>query len=231
MTSIIENRPENDVICGNLACSHSHDGTANADSSNKGRHSSSYSLRSETSEALRAFLLYWKRGHNKACKDLAAAFQDRLFDALTPAKLKIKEARATVEDVAPAEGFKAAPRLSAVQTTAIKASAPSDDTPDWRGTCAICLDLLPVELERRTFYDCCCKWFCNDCSDKCRQHDKRCPLCRTPACDSEAEMMRRLQKHVDKGNAEAQFRLGDKYCDGANGLKQSFMSALRRKGM
>ncbi|KAJ1445334.1 hypothetical protein M885DRAFT_402844, partial [Pelagophyceae sp. CCMP2097] len=44
----------------------------------------------------------WKRGHNKACKQLAAEFQDHLLDTLMPEKLKIKEEPPIVEDVAPA---------------------------------------------------------------------------------------------------------------------------------
>eukprot|EP00628_Pelagophyceae_sp_CCMP2097_P008098 CAMPEP_0184115112 /NCGR_PEP_ID=MMETSP0974-20121125/19761_1 /TAXON_ID=483370 /ORGANISM="non described non described, Strain CCMP2097" /LENGTH=97 /DNA_ID=CAMNT_0026418223 /DNA_START=1 /DNA_END=292 /DNA_ORIENTATION=- len=64
-----------------------------------------------------------------------------------PAK-KIKEEPAIVEGVSPAAGLKAAARLPAgrTQTTAVvKASALNDGKPDWRGTCAICLDLLPFE--------------------------------------------------------------------------------------
>jgi hypothetical protein len=81
----------------------------------------------------------WKRGHNKACKGLATAFQERLLNELMPAK-KPNEAPAVVEDTS--DGAKA--RLSAVQAAA-EATALNDDAPDWRGTCAICLDLLPFE--------------------------------------------------------------------------------------
>jgi hypothetical protein len=141
-------------------------------------------------------LVDWKGGHNKACKQLAADFQDRLLDTLMPVKLKIKEEPAIVEDVVPAAGSRAAARLPAARTTAmavVKASALNDDTPDWRGTCAICLDLLPAEPEKRMFYDCCCKKICADCHVKCIQHDERCPLCRAPASKSDAELVRRLQ--------------------------------------
>jgi len=86
---------------------------------------------------------------------MAADFQDRLLDELMPAKLKIKEEPAIVEDVAPAAGFNAAACLPAVQTQTtalVKATAVKDDAPDWRGTCAICLDKLPVLGSRQTFY-------------------------------------------------------------------------------
>jgi TPR repeat protein len=163
-------------------------------------------------------LVDWKRGHNKACKQLAAEFQD----ALMPAKLKIKEEPPIVEDVAPA-ALKAAARLSAVRadTTLVEASAPNDDSPDWRGTCAICLDELPLEADRQMFFSCCCKKLCTACGSKCLQHDNRCPLCRVPTPNSAAEVLRRMQKHVDEGRAEAQFVLGEDLRLGARGLQES----------
>jgi hypothetical protein len=158
---------------------------------------------------------------------MAAEFQDRLLDELMPLKMKIKEEPPVVEDVAPAAGLKAAARLPAVRTTApavVKAGALSGDAPDWRGTCAVCLEGLPLGASSRQFFECCCQKICAACGEKCQEYDKRCPLCRTPAA-TEAESVRRLQKHVDKGNAEAQFCLGQAYDFGAFGLKKSFKRA------
>jgi len=104
-------------------------------------------------------LVDWKSGQKAQCSQLAAEFSDRLLDELMPAKLKIKEP-AIVEDVSPADGAMAVPRLSAVLTTTtavVKAGALNNDTPDWRGTCAICLDRLPVGGGTESFYDCCCQ--------------------------------------------------------------------------
>jgi TPR repeat protein len=142
-----------------------------------------------------------------------------------PAK-KAKEEPPIVEGATPAAGSNA--RFPAVPTekTAVKASAPNHDAPDWRGICAICLDLLSIVANRQTFYPCCCKRICTECSAKCQQHDERCPLCRAPASTSNAEVVRRLQKHVDKGNAEAQYALGDSYFSGGYGLKQSSKRAF-----
>jgi hypothetical protein len=151
-------------------------------------------------------LVDWNEGGHKAqCRQLAAALQDRLLDGST-----------------------AAARLPAVPTgkTVVKATAQGGETPDWRGTCAICLDLLPVEFDRQCFYACCCKRICKECSLKWLQHDTRCPLCRAPAPTS-TEYLRRLQKHVDKGNAEAQFVLGNTYSHGAIGLRQNFKRAFQ----
>jgi hypothetical protein len=171
-------------------------------------------------------LVDWKRGHNKECKQLTKEFQDRLLDELMPAK-KAKEEPPIVDDVAPAAGSNA--RLPAVptQTTAlVKASAPNDGAPAWRGTCAICLDVLPINSGKQTFYDCCCKTICKDCHVKCRQHDERCPLCRAPPSKSGAEWVSRVQKHADKGNAEARLVLGDAYFSTGMGIKQSLKRAL-----
>jgi hypothetical protein len=173
-------------------------------------------------------LVDWNEGGHKAqCRQLAAAFQDRLLDELMPAK-KVKEEPAIVADVAPADGFKAVARLSAVPTAkAAEAGAVKDDTPAWRGICAICLDLLPIKDGQQSFNSCCCKLICTECSAKAREYDERCPLCRAALPKSGAELVRRLQKHADKGNAEAQVQLGDKYRLGDVGLKKSLKRALQ----
>jgi len=59
------------------------------------------------------------------------------------------------------------------------------------------------------------------------QYDTRCPLCRTPPPTSAAERLRRVQKHVDEGNAEAQFMLGDVYLRGGMGLTKSPKRAVQ----
>jgi len=96
--------------------------------------------------------------------------------------------------------------------------------PDWRGTCAICLDLLP--LGSLTFYDCCAKKFCRECSSKCVLNDDRCPLCRRPGHTSDTEWVQRVQQHADEGNAEAQLQLGDMYRKGDMGLEKSSRMAF-----
>jgi hypothetical protein len=171
-------------------------------------------------------LVDWHEGEHKAqCRQMAAAFQDRRLDELMPLKLKIKEEPAIVADVAPADGFKAAARLPAVPTAKAGEAGALNDSTEWRGTCAVCLDLLPIDAPRLVFYECCCEKICKDCSDKCHQYDERCPLCRAPASASDAEMLRRLQKHADEGNANARVQLGDVYRDG-QGLQKSSKRAF-----
>jgi TPR repeat protein len=109
----------------------------------------------------------------------------------------------------------------------VKATEVHGGAPDWRGICAICLDVIPFGEGAQKFYECCCKSICTVCSEKCRQHDARCPLCRTPPHTSDAMWVRRIQKHVDKGNAEAQMVLGQTFKYGDMGLKQSFKRAFQ----
>jgi len=144
-----------------------------------------------------------------------------------PAKLKIKEEPAIVADFVSADGAEAAARLSAVQAAkTAEAGAVNVDALGWRGTCAICLDLLPIDGAGQTFYSCCCKRLCTECSNECVKYDERYPLCREPGPKSGADHVRRLQTHVNKGNAEAQVQLGDAYRD-SKGLKKSLKRAFQ----
>jgi len=115
-------------------------------------------------------LVDWReRGHKAQCKELAVDFQDRMLDAIVPEN-KPKEAPPIVEAVAPAAGSTAAARAPVVRaetSAAAKAIALNDDTPDWRGTCGICLDLLPLGQGTQRFYECCCQKLCTECADKC----------------------------------------------------------------
>ncbi|KAJ1458081.1 hypothetical protein M885DRAFT_562195 [Pelagophyceae sp. CCMP2097] len=148
---------------------------------------------------------YCSKACQVACRQLAADFQDTLMP-------KIKKEPAIVEGVSPAGGAKAAARAVRTGTTKdAKASALNDDAPSWRGTCAVCLDLLPVE----------------DCCQKSMRYDTRCPLCRAPVYKSDAEWVQRLQKHADEGRALEQFVLANKCSSGTAGLKQDFKRALQ----
>jgi TPR repeat protein len=118
-------------------------------------------------------------------------------------------------------------KASALNAALVKASALNDDRPDWRGKCAICLDVLPDEARTQRFYECCSKKICTQCSTKCLQHDTRCPLCRAPLAESNAEWLRRLQTHVDKGDAEAQSALGQAHHYGEMSLAKNLERAFQ----
>jgi hypothetical protein len=110
---------------------------------------------------------------------------------------------------------------------ASKTGALCDDASSWRGTCAICLDALPFENDKQTFYSCCCKRICTVCHVECRQHDERCPLCRAPPPKSAGEWLRRLEKHAAKGNAEARVMLGTEYSKVGSGHRQDLKRAAQ----
>ncbi|KAJ1445633.1 WD40-repeat-containing domain protein [Pelagophyceae sp. CCMP2097] len=174
----------------------------------------------------------WPALHQAQCKQLAADFQDRLLDTLMPAKLKIKEAPVIVEDAAPAYGSTAAARLSAARTTStavVKASALNDDTPDWRGTCAICLDVLPQEDDRQMFYDCCCKKICTACSDNLRAHymlGGAYQLGQLGLKISRKRAFQLVESAAAQGHAQAQTKLGNFYHFG-NGVKINYQAAVQ----
>jgi len=98
-----------------------------------------------------------------------------------------------------------------------KAPAPKDES--WRGHCALCFDLLAVEGDEQTFYECCARTICTPCTTEHRLHDDKCPCCRALPTNSHGEAIRRLQKHVDAGLAEAQFVSGDVHFYGKLGLE------------
>ncbi|KAJ1455828.1 hypothetical protein M885DRAFT_564853 [Pelagophyceae sp. CCMP2097] len=133
------------------------------------------------------------------CKQLAADFQDRMLDELMSAKLNVKEEPAVVADVL-ADGSEK--RLSAVPAATVVKAAGDDCR--WRGTCAICLDELPVEPGRQTFYACCCKRLCTACSDTCAEYDAQYPLCRSARESSVAQGEPKALYSLGLYHAEAQ---------------------------
>jgi hypothetical protein len=98
-------------------------------------------------------------------------------------------------------------------------AAPGGAAHDWRVDCAICLNLLPIEGDGGSFYDCFGKRICKDCAAKC-DHDTFRPL--EPA---QSESLQWLQEQADEGNAEAQVLLGDAYRQGKR-LPKSLKRAL-----
>ncbi|KAJ1457368.1 hypothetical protein M885DRAFT_563055 [Pelagophyceae sp. CCMP2097] len=87
---------------------------------------------------------------------------------------KVKEEPAIVDDGAPADGAEAARLLDVRTAKEGEAGAVIDATPDWRDTCAIYLDLMPIDQPKK---------------DSTRATTPRGPK-------SATEEMRRLQKHA-----------------------------------
>jgi len=85
---------------------------------------------------------------------------------------------------------------------------------DWRGKCVVCRDVIS---EYPTVLNCCTKRLCNNCADAVAQKGD-CPLCSQVADPSDSEYVRRMRKHVDAGDADAEVLLGLAYKEGNRGL-------------
>ena len=83
--------------------------------------------------------------------------------------------------------------------------------------CPICM--LPLSLDPRhaTFQSCCGKTICNGCIDAMaiedmkkgkKWEDHMCPYCRTLRPSSDEEVVKRLKKIMEKGNAMAYYWRG-----------------------
>ena len=62
------------------------------------------------------------------------------------------------------------------------------------GECPLCFLPMPIDIEKSTFYPCCCKYICNGC---CYAHHKssegdRCPFCREPGVDGGEDNEKRV---------------------------------------
>lgn len=86
--------------------------------------------------------------------------------------------------------------------------------------CPICLMPLPVDMEHSTYQACCGKHLCNACTFGAVKtvafyDDFPCPFCREPDPRSDEEILLRLKKRMDSGDACAYYQLGSLYADGS----------------
>ena len=80
--------------------------------------------------------------------------------------------------------------------------------------CPICFDLIELPISKHASINICCmKLVCDGCNLAARQRGllDSCPFCRTPLPSDDAPTLARIQKRVDKGDAEALRILGNKY--------------------
>ena len=99
--------------------------------------------------------------------------------------------------------------------------------------CPICMIRLPTESAGQTYKACCGKLICIGCAyAPVFDHkgnidaDGKCPFCRTPAHDSDEEIIQRLEKRMELNDAQAISSLGCYYSKGEHGLPQSNTKAL-----
>ena len=95
--------------------------------------------------------------------------------------------------------------------------------------CPICFQRLPTLSTGRRFQSCCGKTICSGCIHAVLKRDKGvalCSFCRSPEATSNNEVIKRMMKRVDKGDAEAITNLGFYYSNGSYGLAQDHAKAL-----
>ena len=102
------------------------------------------------------------------------------------------------------------------------------EPPPEYGDCPICFLRLPIMASGRTYMACCGKMICSGC---CHADvydnlgniiaDEKCPFCRTPVATSYEEVIERLKKRMEVGDAYAFRIMGNNYSNGLYGLLQN----------
>jgi TPR repeat protein len=94
--------------------------------------------------------------------------------------------------------------------------------------CPICMLPLPLAADQITFESCCGKYICRGCiyaMDESEGGDSLCAFCRTPCAESEEEIVKRIMKLTEKGNADAIKQLAGYYDRGRMGMTQNWAKA------
>jgi len=99
--------------------------------------------------------------------------------------------------------------------------------PPPREECPICFLSLLYGRQTESFMSCCGKVICAGCIVAMRMSEAKdlCAFCRTPPASSDADIIKRLKKLMDKGNANAFYTLGVAYSKGDLGLTQDHQKA------
>lgn len=99
--------------------------------------------------------------------------------------------------------------------------------------CPICFIRMPSLSLGRRYYSCCGKTICNGCvcapvydNNGNIVTEKSCPFCRLPAAHSNEEAIKRINRRVMAGDANAISNLGFYYANGDLGLPQDWKKAL-----
>ena len=107
------------------------------------------------------------------------------------------------------------------------------ESPSLYGDCPICFLRIPTLSTGRTFMTCCGKAICSGCiyapvyDNQGNKVDKKCPFCRTPSLTTDEEIIDRLKKRIEAGDAYAMHNLGNCYRDETNGLQQDHTKAIK----
>jgi len=99
--------------------------------------------------------------------------------------------------------------------------------------CPICFLRLPYLASGKRYLTCCGKAICSGCiyapvyDNQGNKVDKKCPFCRTPSLTTDEEIIDRLKKRIEAGDAYAMHNLGNCYRDETNGLQQDHTKAIK----
>lgn len=94
--------------------------------------------------------------------------------------------------------------------------------------CPICMLILPLDNRQIQFQSCCGKLICHGCIQGMVESEGRpdlCAYCRTPHGSSDEEHLKRVNKLIENGNANAFNDLACLYGRGARGLPQDWIKA------
>ena len=105
--------------------------------------------------------------------------------------------------------------------------------PPQYGDCPICFIQIPTLITGWRYNACCGKVICSGCfyaplyDDQGNEVDnEKCPFCRRPTPDTDEEIVRRLKKRVDAGEAYAIYYMGCHYENGTYGFAQDHVKSL-----
>jgi len=95
-------------------------------------------------------------------------------------------------------------------------------------TCPICLDDIKVTAPGSiTFFFCCAKGTCHECTKDVGGKLASCPMCRAPMPNSGKQFVALLKKAAKNGSAYAQMKLGWLYFDGNEGVPINHKEAIK----
>ena len=96
--------------------------------------------------------------------------------------------------------------------------------------CPICFQRLPFLETGKRYQSCCGKIICSGCIHAVNMTRKTaiplCPFCRVPTPTTDEEIIQKLMKRAEDGDAEAVYNLGSHYTEGAYGLPQDHTKGL-----
>ena len=107
------------------------------------------------------------------------------------------------------------------------------ESPNEFGDCPICFLLLPTMDSGKRYMTCCGKIICSGCrhANMYDNHgniivEKKCPFCRTPQPTTNEEVIERVKKRTEVGDAYAFYVMGCNYFYGQYGLPKNSAKAM-----